>query len=261
MKIIAVDDEVIALEGLVSAIRSAEPTSEVHGFRYADEALEYAKANPCDVAFLDVEMREMDGIELARCLKEIKPDINLIFATGFSSYMKHAFDVHASGYICKPISTEAVRRELADLRRPVAKTNRLRAQTFGDFQVFVDGEPIKFKYKKTAELLAYLIDRKGALCSNKVLMAALFADDDHTKYYNQLRLDLLTTLKNHSCESVIVQDRGLLGVATDKIDCDYYDYLNGKLDLQSSYQGEYMAQYSFAEVTNGWLYSRNKKRG
>ena len=119
MKIIAVDDEKIALQGLLSSINSAAPNAQVYGFRYASEAIAHMENDPCDIAFLDIEMKGVDGITTAQKLKEINPDVNIIFATGFDSYRRTAFDLHASGYLIKPITPEGVKRELDNLRRPI----------------------------------------------------------------------------------------------------------------------------------------------
>ena len=256
MKIIAVDDEKIALQGLLSAIEQAAPDAEIHGFRYTGEAIEYMEKDPCDVAFLDIEMKGMNGVEVAEKLKAIHPDVNIIFATGFGAYRDAAFDLHASGYLIKPITEEAVKREMDNLRRPIATPKRLQIRTFGNFEVLYNNTPLRFKYQKTKEMLAYLVDRKGAMCSTGELMAVLFDDDDHNAYYQRLRSDLRTVFAELGCESLIIQQKGLLGLAVDKIDCDYYDYLNGKTPLEKLYHGEYMAQYSFAEVTNAELFAK-----
>ena len=256
MKILAVDDEKIALQGLLSSIQKAAPHAKVYGFRYASEAVEHMKNDPCDIAFLDIEMKGIDGVTVANMLKKINPDINIIFATGFGSYRDAAFDLHASGYLIKPITVEGVKQELDNLRRPVRMPQKLKAIAFGNFQILYGEEHVKFKYQKTKEMLAYLIDRRGAMCSGSELMSVLFEDDTHQKYYNQLRLDLLSTLKALGCESVIVQARGLLGVSVTELECDYFDYLNGKEELANLYHGEYMAQYSFAELTNASLFSK-----
>ena len=256
MKIIAVDDEKIALQGLLSSIQKAAPDATVYDFRYASEAVDYMKNDPCDIAFLDIEMKGTDGVTAAKMLKEINPDINIIFATGFGSYRDVAFDLHASGYLIKPITTEGVKRELDNLRRPVPKPQKLKAITFGNFQILYGAEHVKFKYQKTKEMLAYLIDRRGSMCSGNELMSILFEDDTHQKYYNQLRLDLMNTLKSLGCESVIVQARGMLGISVNDLECDYFDYLNGKENLANLYHGEYMAQYSFAELTNASLIAK-----
>ena len=259
MKIIAVDDEKIALQGLLSAIQQAAPNAEIYGFRYTREALAHMESDPCDIAFLDIEMKGMNGVELAEKLKAINPDVNIIFATGFGAYRDVAFDLHASGYLIKPITEEGVRRELDNLRRPVSIPKRLQIRTFGNFEVLHNNAPLRFKYQKTKEMLAYLIDRKGAMCSAGEIMSVLFDDDDHNAYYQRIRSDLRSTFANVGCESLILQQKGLLGLATDEIDCDYYDYLNGKIPLEKLYHGEYMAQYSFAEITNAELFAKSQK--
>ena len=106
MIVIAVDDERLALENLTEAIEAAAPNARIHSFRYPEDALAFAKENQADVAFLDVEMVGMNGVELAEQLKLHHPDINIIFSTGYGHYRDAAFDLHASGYLTKPITPE-----------------------------------------------------------------------------------------------------------------------------------------------------------
>lgn len=80
------------------------------------------RENSCDIAFLDIKMRGMTGIELARQLKDIQGDINIIFVTGFSEYSLNAFRLYASDYLLKPATPDAVRQELGHLRTPVRPT-------------------------------------------------------------------------------------------------------------------------------------------
>ena len=84
MHIIATDDEQSALNVLMGAIRDAVPLATVHGFRNPLDALEFMKETKCEIAFLDIQMREMSGIVFARNLKEIYPKINIVFVTGYS---------------------------------------------------------------------------------------------------------------------------------------------------------------------------------
>ena len=259
MKIIAVDDEKIALQGLLSAIQQAAPNAEIYGFRYTREAVAHMEIDPCDVAFLDIEMKGMSGVDVAKKLKAINPDVNIIFATGFGSYRDVAFDLHASGYLIKPITEASVKRELENLRRPVSSLKRLQIRTFGNFEVLFNHTPLRFKYQKTKELLAYLVDRKGAMCSTGEIMSVLFEGESHNAYYQRLRSDLRSVFTSIGCESLIIQQKGLLGLAADQVDCDYYDYLNGNIALEKLYHGEYMAQYTFAEVTNAELFAKSQK--
>ena len=260
MKIIAVDDERIALEGLLDMICEAAPEAELNGFEDPADALAYVDEHECNIAFLDVEMTEMSGVELAQQLKLRNPDINIIFATGFEEYRKEAYDLHASGYLTKPITVEKVKRELSDLRRPIPKNARLRVQAFGNFEVFVGDTPIAFKYSKTKELLAYLIDRKGALCTLGEVQAVLFEDEgSHDAYIKSLRRDLISILTLLGCENAIAQQRGKLGVIPERLECDYYDWCNGKCK-NNIWHGEYMTQYSWSEYTAGLLERMSKNK-
>ncbi|MGN0341707.1 MAG: response regulator [Roseburia sp.] len=259
MTIIAVDDEKIALEGLVNTISQVSPEAEVHGFRDAKSALEFAGAHSCDVAFLDIEMRVLNGMELARRLKLENPLINIVFATGYDEYMSQAFLLRASGYVTKPVTREKVKQELENLRNPVpvSRENRIRVQTFGNFEVFYGEEPVRFQYSKTKEMLAYLIDRNGALCTNGELMAILWEDEaksgGHTSYLKNIRKDLMSTLEKYGMEDAVIRQRGMIGISPPKISCDYFDWIAGKPAGLNAYRGEYMNQYPWSEFTHGVL--------
>ena len=260
MRIIAVDDEKIALESLSSAIKSIVAEDEVVSFRYPEDALEYARDNLCDIAFLDVEMVGMSGVELAEALKGYNSEINIVFCTGYGNYRDAAFELHASGYLMKPITPEKVKRELENLRRPIVEKKKLKVQAFGNFEVYADGKPLDFKYRRTKELFAYLVDRVGAMCTVGEIIGILFEDESgREEYFQKLRRDLLSTLEDVGCPSAIVHKRGMLGVVASELQCDYYDYLSNKKELSTVYFGEYMSQYSFAEYTNAQLNARLKK--
>lgn len=117
---------------------------------------------------------------------------------------------------------------------------------FGNFEVFVDGEAVKFKYARTRDVFAYLVDRQGALVSTNEILAALFEEDIKGSYFRNLKADLTNTLQTLGVGEVIVHERGRLGIHHEKVDCDYFAYLDGRTDL---FHGEYMTQYSFAEGT------------
>lgn len=263
MKILAVDDEAIALDGLITSIKAAAPDAEVSGFSNISDAVFFAMTNQPDIAFLDINLRADSGIDLAKRLSDIVPNINIIFTTGHKQYMEQALEMHVSGYVVKPVTAEKIRNEIANLRNPVAaqKTCRVRMQTFGDFEVFVDGTPMQFGYSRTKEILAYLVDCRGAMCTNGKLIDVLWEDDDpmsHRSYLGNLLSDLSNTLKNYDCEDIIIKRRGQIGIDTTKIECDYYEWLEGDPKARSAFAGEYMYQYSWAEVTLGsMLFGKN----
>ena len=258
MIVMAVDDERFALENLSQSIQQSAPHAQIHPFRYPEEALDFAKENHVDVAFLDVEMVGMNGVELAQRLKLHHPDINIIFSTGYAHYRDAAFDLHASGYLTKPITPDKVKKELQNLRRPIRDPKRIKIRAFGNFEVYLDGNPINFKYSKTKEMLAYLVDRKGALCTNGEIIATLFEDDDgHDAYLRSLRKDLADILEAAGCGQILTQQRGRLGIVAELVDCDYFNWCNGMRSAGNAFHGEYMTQYSWGEYTNAMLIQQN----
>ena len=257
MVIIAADDERLALEGLISSINKALPGAQVHGFRSSGEALDFARKNRCDLAFLDIEMPGINGLQMARALKETNPKVNLLFVTGYTEYAMDAFELQATAYIHKPVTVEAIRKELGALRFPVEEVQPkpLRVRTFGNFEVYCGETPLHFQYSKTKELFAYLIDRKGSMCNINEAAGVLWPEDDqgHTSYLKNLRTDLMQVLREHGYEDALIRQRGCIGIALDKVECDYYVFLGDYPKHKYLYQGEYMSQYSWAEFTNATL--------
>ncbi len=262
MNIIAVDDERAALWSLEKAINQTVKDATVTGFCSSHEALHYAAEHKVDIAFLDIEMGEMNGLFVAKRLKEIYHQTNIIFVTGYSSYAKNAFELHASGYILKPIDSEQVEKELANLRHSVVPLNvGIRVQCFGNFEIFSEGKQIFFKRPKSKEALAFLIDRRGSYISKRELAAILWEDELYTRsiqsHLHILLSEMEQALKEAGAEEIIMKRRGLYAVDVNKIDCDYYNYQKGIAAAVNSYRGEYMANYSWAEFTTGVL-SREK---
>ena len=66
MKILCLDDEPLALKMLEQAVKTAKPDAEITAFRKQAELIAEAERNGCDVAFLDIHMRGMTGVEVAK---------------------------------------------------------------------------------------------------------------------------------------------------------------------------------------------------
>ena len=112
MKAIAVDDEIYMLENLQEAVAASPDIEQVAVFSTCSSALEYASEHLIDVAFLDINMRGIGGLGLAEKLMEMQPRCKIIFCTGYEEYAVSAFQLHASGYLMKPITQEAVQKEI-----------------------------------------------------------------------------------------------------------------------------------------------------
>ncbi len=254
MKIFAVDDEPKALRELSQAIAEAAPDADIREFeRPADVIATVDAGEVPDVLFADVNMPYMNGVELAKALKLRCPRLNVIFATGYVEYMRDALNLHVSGYLQKPIMVEDVRVELDNLRHPVRPSpHRVRFRCFGNFEVYIDGQPVIFHRKKTKEYLAYLVDRE-TLCTGAEIAATLWDGNVSTSYLRALRKELNDTFTASGCADVLINAWQQRGIRTDLVDCDYYDWKKGKPWAINAYRGEYMTQYHWAELTHGSL--------
>jgi two-component SAPR family response regulator len=251
---IAVDDEVLMLGALVTAIEASPDITEVNKFSDCEKALEFVKEKSVDIAFLDINMRGMGGLALAEKILAASPDCKIVFCTGYEEYAIPAFKLHASGYLLKPISAEDVQAEINNIIGVRHKEKPITVKCFGNFEVYARNKKLVFKRLKTKELLAFLIDRNGAGMTAKQICAVLFPDDtDDNKnaaYLRQLVLDLKNTLKAVGAEGVLCHETPCYRIDTSLIRCDYLSYLEtGKPE----FHGEYMTQYSWAEETCAML--------
>lgn len=262
MKIVAVDDEALCLDLICELIQEAVPDARVSHFLSAQEAFDYLSMGaPCDALFLDICMAEMTGLTFVQRIRMSRPGLNVIFTTASTDYAVEAMELHASGYLVKPVSLAAVKRELSDLRYQSGAgkgpKKRVRAQCFGNFELFADGRVVRFKYKKTRELVAYLIDRCGAICTGPEITATLWEEDmnEHPEYLKSLVRDLTKTLSALGCANILERQWGGLGIRTDLIECDFYNWKRGITEGLNTYRGEYMSQYSWGEFTNAGQFS------
>lgn len=260
MNILAADDEPLALEILSRAITQAQPDAHLTAFSTVSAiraALNAGTLKP-DVAFLDIEMPGIDGLELARLLRDALPRLNLIFVTGYEQYALEAFSLLASGYIVKPVTKEKIAEQLCHLRfMPKPPPKRVRVQCFGSFEVFVDGAPLPFLRSRSKELLAYLVDRRGVSCSAQRIAAVLWEDGVYDrarqKQLSVIRADLIKSLRAVDANILRIETRDALAVEPHAFDCDYYRALDGDPDARQAFLGEYMAEYAWAELTAGAL--------
>lgn len=245
MKILLIDDEELQLLRLESACKKVMPESEFFSFTNPIKVVE-SNIN-FDLAFLDIEMPGLNGIQLAKKLKSINPKIKIIFVTAYYNYVLDAYRVHASGYITKPVNENKIKVEIDELDNVInlKSEKKLQVKCFGNFEVFHNGNPVKFSYQKSKEVFAYLIDREGSLINVNELNAVLW-EEDHKSYLRNLIADIKQTLKSIDCEDIFIKKFNGYSIDVNKIDCDAYEYKKDNPDAVRLYRGEYMIQYPWA---------------
>lgn len=247
MKVLLVDDEKLQLLRLEKVCKKVLPEAEVFSFTNPLKALESEEVPHFDLAFLDIEMPGMNGIQLAKKLKANNPRIKIVFVTAYHEYALDAFRVHASGYVTKPVSETKIQEEVNELGNAATlpSKKKLQIKCFGNFEVFHEGKVVKFSYQKSKEVFAYLVDREGSSATINELNAVLW-EEDHKSYLRNLIADIQHTLKAIGCSDVFLKKRNECAIDPSKVDCDAYEYKKDNPDAINLYRGEYMIQYSWA---------------
>ena len=219
---LCIDDEPIMLALLKEAVAASPDIEEVYAFEEEADALAWAETHPFDVAFLDIELHDMTGTEVARRLRKNAPYLPVIFCTGYTEYALEAMQLHADGYLLKPIAAEDVQKEL----------DRILGKAGANALLFVsenaltiknkNGELITFSRSRTMELLRLLLDAKGELKTAGELCSSLFGNtpgfgEKDRNYFFHLLSDLKTTLAAHGAEEVLVKTAQGYGLRMDRI--------------------------------------------
>lgn len=160
MNVIYVDDEKLQLTNFRLTVEEMKIIDSLETFGEGEKALAWAEKHLVDVAFLDIEMRGMNGIELARHLKAIDENIQVVFVTAYEQYALEAYWVDAIGYLLKPYLSEDIEKHLkrAGCFRKIPK-KEIQIHTMPEFSVSVNGKPILLGRNKPEELFALLVDR------------------------------------------------------------------------------------------------------
>ncbi len=255
MNVIAVDDEILVLEDLRDICKNIPQISTLQTFNNPAAALEHAVHNKIDLAFLDIEMPVMSGLELARRLNSISPNTHIVFVTGFKEYAYDAFSVNAVGYVLKPFSEKMILKEIEKVSKIhiVRKKAEVRIKTFGYFDVFVHNKPVYFSGAKAKELLALLVDRRGGSVSTENAVSLLWPDREYDEKVQSLFRKVLKSLRVSLAEAgisdILIDVRNQRSVDVEKFSCDLYSLLSKDKNAMEIYTGDYMHGYAWAEPT------------
>lgn len=118
MTIVCVDDHPIMLKGLLINIRHLLPDAIIAACTNAEEAMAFAKEKGCDVLISEIELAGVDGLTLAKEIKELNSKVNIIFLTvcDEKEHAREVMRIKPSGYLLKPANIEQLEAELKNLR-------------------------------------------------------------------------------------------------------------------------------------------------
>lgn len=274
MYILALDDERYALESLAQELELVFPYAEIREETKASLAIAWAKSladegEKLSYAFLDIQMRGMNGLEIARQLKVLHPGVILFFCTAYSEYAFEAFGLYAKGYLLKPVLAKDIEHVLDEMVTDWrlagnALPHSIRIQTFGSFGVFLNDSILTFEREKAKELLAYLVDRHGSPVTTEQIAMVLWEDEPYDRKLKNKTTTIISslrsTLREYGVEDILIKTWNNLALDVSKVKCDAYDFEKGDLVAINSFRGEYMANYSWAEFTAGYYTTMRERK-
>lgn len=275
MKAILVDDERLALSHLELLLREIGGVEIVGQYQDPRQALEAALAHKPDVVFLDVEMPEISGIEVAEKLQSALPDVRIIFVTAYDEYAVKAFELHALDYILKPPRRERLTKTMQRLmgQRLAAPQLSVRIRSFQSLQI-ESGPPdapqiveVRWRTNKAQELFAYLLHHRGKAVRKDVLLDLLWPDVDWKKGFTQLYTTVYQIRKMLTAAGVDVaiksyEEGYLLDLQQVRLDVDEWESglrkapplteanLPIHISLLEEYRGDYLADYDYLWAEN-----------
>lgn len=250
MNVIYVDDESIQLENFRLTVAGLAGFENLHLFSDSEEALQWIEHHTVDVAFLDIEMAKISGLELARRLKARNRKAAVVFITAYDQYALDAFSVHASGYLLKPYTRADIEQELENIGFTAGENpgKKVCITTMPDLLVTVNGKNIFNGHSKQEELFALLVDRgKMGITKNEALSCLGDGRQPSDSAYWSWLFRLKNILEEAGVASLLITKGNARYLDVEQVDCDLYRMREGDAGTIEKYTGRYLCRYAWAE--------------
>ncbi|WP_107950324.1 response regulator [Lysinibacillus parviboronicapiens] len=270
MNIIIIDDEKMAIEVLRFKLNRLTQfqISIRETFTNVNDALKFLKKESIDVVFLDIEMSDVHGIQVAKQLKR-NPSIQIIFVTAHAQFAVDAFDIEATDYLLKPVHEKRLIKALIKAQQKLQlqenvtkeKEHLLYAHTLGSFYL-LDAQQtvIKWRTRKVRELFLYLWFHQKKPILNVVIIEELWPDLEFEKAASNLHTSIyqlrkLLKEKGFKVPIQLINNHYQLNI---KIDSDFDELLHlldyQRLDepsiqqLLNYYEGDFLEEVEYPWV-------------
>lgn len=247
MQLVAIDDEKSSLLLFSSNVIDNQNISLILFQKKYSEALTYIETHDVYAVFLDIVMPDVNGIDLAEKIIKIKPNIKIVFITGYAqniTEIKNRIGNNLFDFCYKPYDESVINKILIKLVDE-SKT-KIYFKAFSHFDCFVNDVLIDFNRAKSKELLALLVEKHGSELTLDEAITKLWIDKDPKlakKLYRDAVCRLRLALKKYNIVHILNVKRGRISLNINYCNCDYWDYLDGK---QVDFKGEYMRPYEWS---------------
>lgn len=188
---ILVDDEKLSLIPMIEKLKQYNEIDIVKAYSDPNQVLSDMKDIHFNVAFLDIEMKKIDGLTLAKEIHLINPNVQIVFVTAHSEYAIHAFELDSTDYLLKPVTTRRLDKTIHRLKQNLNRianqpldstpTNELIVKTFGELLLYYNDKPVSFKTAKVKELFAFFITYRNTYIHRDIIIEKLWPNHDYKK--------------------------------------------------------------------------------
>ena len=243
MKLVIVDDEMLALQSFLSEVIDCDVDYKF--FKDGKAALDFVSKNTVDAVFTDVGMPNINGLELAEKLIDLRPDTAIVFITGMPITMADLSEkvkANTLGFLYKPYNADKLAEFLNIIKKRIPV---LSVKTFDGFDCFVDGKLVRFSSAKEKELFALLIVYNGNSLTMTDAINHLWENSELEKAKVLYRNAVFRLRKTLTDIGVNCVDFGRAMLTLDKthIQCDYWDFLQSG---EGAYRGEFCKSYDWS---------------
>lgn len=215
IKAIVVDDEWYNVVEVVDLIEKTGFMNVEKQYENPTKALEEIEMISPDVAFIDIEMPEFDGITLAEKFLEKNPTMIIVFITAWNQYAVQAFEINALDYIMKPINLERFNIMIERIKNKVSikqksQSKKLKIQSFNKLEVSIDDEKVVWQRTKAEELFAFLLMNNGNYVHKDTILEYLWPQYERTKALPILQTSIckIRNIFSDFKEEVVVKYKG-----------------------------------------------------
>ncbi|MCR5089150.1 MAG: response regulator [Oscillospiraceae bacterium] len=258
MKLLLATHDPKTMETAKNSMLELTPDADLLCCDRVETMLSVVQIHPIDISVLDLDMPGMDGFTQIKKIETLRQNSNIVVLTADVGYALEAHQHFVSAFLLKPVRAEHIENAMKHLRNPIRRVEPLRIRCFGYFDVFYNGKPLLFTREKAKELLAYLVDQAGHVCTDGELVDALWEETrDFDKCRNYLRVltsELRIMFSELGYDNILMRKNKQWAINPGVFYCDYYQLLAGSKEAYLSFHDEYMVQYSWAETTAGKLH-------
>ncbi|MDH5163144.1 response regulator [Heyndrickxia oleronia] len=194
MKAIIIDDEQLALDYLEQLLLNITDLQIVGKYLDPFRGKEAIENNNVDIVFLDIQIPEINGIELAEQLLEMKPKLSIVFVTAYDNFAIKAFELNALDYILKPVRKERLLNTVERIKQKfpdqiLGKPELLHICMFQQ-GIITDSSKnvlhLQWRTNKVLQLFLYLVHHRGTIISKAQLVELLWREYEPKKAFAQL---------------------------------------------------------------------------